>query len=241
MSSSLKSRYFRQEILPGFGVEAQAKLKASKVFIVGAGGLGSPAALYLAAAGVGHLIICDFDRVELSNLNRQILHAGSDLGKLKAESALQSLTDLNDEIKIECHSENLNEQNISRLAAGADIMLDCLDNISTRLLLNTWSIKKNIPIVHGGVEGWTGQISFLHPPLTPCMSCLFEDVEDRQDPAPVLGAVAGIVGAAQALEAIKYLTGTADVQKNTLLFFDGFLMEWTRVEARKKPECKACS
>lgn len=241
MSSGINSRYFRQLILPEFGEKKQAKLKNSSVLIAGAGGLGSPAALYLAAAGVGRLIVCDHDKVELSNLNRQILHGTGDIGRNKSESALQSLSDLNNDIQIETHSLTLDQKNIRELAAGVDLMLDCLDNIKTRLVLNAYSIEQNVAIIHAGVDGWTGQLSFLHPPETPCMACLFEEAEDDRGPTPILGAIAGIVGSTQALEAIRYLTGQADTLKNTLLYFDGLNMDWNRVEIRKNLTCKACS
>lgn len=241
MSSGQNPRYFRQLILPEFGETAQAKLKKSTVLIAGAGGLGSPAALYLAAAGVGRLIICDHDRVELSNLNRQILHGTSDIGSFKSDSAEQTLSALNSEILIESHASTLDQKNIRELAAGADVILDCLDNIETRLVLNTYSIEQNVAIIHAGVDGWTGQLSFLHPPETPCLACLFEEAEDGQGPTPILGAIAGIVGSTQALEAIRYLTGQADTLKNVLLHFDGLNMEWNRIDISKNLSCKACS
>ncbi len=185
MSIGNNSRYFRQLILPEFGEKGQAKLKKSSVLIAGAGGLGSPAALYLAAAGVGRLIICDHDHVELSNLNRQILHGTSDIGNDKSESAKQSLSELNSEILVESHSLTLDQKSIRELATGVDLILDCLDNIKTRMVLNSFSIQQNIPIIHAGVDGWTGQITFLHPPETPCMACLFEDSsEDTRIPYP---------------------------------------------------------
>lgn len=240
MTEDEQTRYFRQLILPGFGEAEQEKLKGSAVLVVGAGGLGSPASLYLAAAGIGRLVICDHDRVELSNLNRQVLHGTGDLGVLKTDSAGRVLSGLNPEIIVETHAVTLDPTSIHEIGKGIDVIVDCLDNIPTRLVLNDFSIDLGIPLVHGGIEGWSGQVTLLHPPETPCLACLFEKPGPADGPAPVLGAVPGIIGATQALEVIKYITGLPGILKNRMLYFDGLGMEWSSFEIRKRTDCGKC-
>jgi len=240
LSSNEQIRYLRQLILANFDTNSQLKLKNAKAFIVGAGGLGSPVALYLAAAGVGKIVLCDHDTVELSNLNRQILHFTNDIGIPKSVSALQKINKLNPEINIEAYQISITNENINNYAKNADIIIDCLDNIKTRLILNKFSIANKIPIVHGGVNGWNGQITILHPPDTACMQCLFEDYKDTNDSKPIIGAVAGIVGTHQALATIKYLAGIETGLYKQLLFFDGMAMEWTKVPIEKNASC-ACN
>jgi adenylyltransferase/sulfurtransferase len=240
MDRETQTRYFRQLLLPEFGEKAQEILGRSSVLIAGAGGLGSPAALYLAAAGVGRLVICDHDLVELSNLNRQILHGTTDLGNPKTESASRVLSNLNNEIHIEVHPVRLDPESVEKVAKGVDVVVDCLDNVATRQVLNHYSIQHRIPLVHGGIEGWSGQVTLLHPPETACMNCLFTRMEERSGPAPVLGAVAGLIGTIQALEVIKYLTGMPGTLKNQMLHFDGFHMEWTKVEIGRREDCEKC-
>lgn len=234
-------RYLRQIILPEFGEKGQEKLKNSKVLIVGAGGLGGPVALYLTAAGVGHIIICDKDVVDLSNLNRQILHNTNNLNSKKSDSALKTLNDLNPNIKVETFNVSITENNIAKYATGVNIVIDCLDNIKTRLVLNNYSIQTNIPIMHAGVEGWNGQLSLIHPPETFCLQCIFEGAEDSEKPKPILGAMAGIIGSLQALETIKYLTGIGENLKNKLAYYDALKMEWFKITMTKNDNCKWCS
>lgn len=236
-----QKRYLRQLILPDFGDAAQQKLKNSTVFIAGAGGLGGPVALYLAAAGVGRLIIADRDAVELSNLNRQILHSTDDIDVAKSVSAKETLSKLNPEIKIITRQINIDDNSISKLAAGADIIVDCLDNIPTRYVLNRYAIAKGIPIMHAGIDCWTAQLSFIQPPDTACLHCLFESFVENGAPKPVLGAVAGVLGTMQALETLKYLAGMEMTLKNKLLFFDAQEMEWTKLDLYKSEHCPVCS
>lgn len=240
LSENEQSRYQRQLILSQFGEEAQEKLKQSTVFVAGAGGLGGPVCYYLAAAGVGNLIICDRDKVDLSNLNRQILHGTNDIDIPKTDSALQTLSNLNPEISIETYHISIDDNSINDIANNADIIVDCLDNIATRRVLNTFSIKNKIPIMHAGIDGWNAQLTLLNPPLTPCMNCLFDSSVDTNEPKPVLGAVAGAVGTMQSLETIKYLTGETSVE-NTLLFFDALTLEFNKLPIGKNKNCNACS
>jgi len=239
LSSKEKERYKRQILLEDDYGFSQEKLKKSTVFIAGAGGLGSPAALYLAAAGVGRLIIADYDCLDLSNLNRQILHSTSGIGLLKADSAQKRLAELNPEIKVETHAVKING-NIAEVSAGADLIIDCLDNIEARYILNDYSLKTLTPIVHGGINGYAGQISFISPPETVCLRCIFPEPFKTDGPIPVIGASAGIIGSMQAMEAVKYLTGSGDLLKNKLLIIDGFTWEIADLNLEKNPECKAC-
>jgi len=239
LSSKEKERYKRKIMLEDDYGFSQEKLKKSTVFIAGAGGLGSPAALYLAAAGVGRLIIADYDCLDLSNLNRQILHSTSGIGLLKADSAQKRLAELNPEIKVETHAVKING-NIAEVSAGADLIIDCLDNIEARYILNDYSLKTLTPIVHGGINGYAGQISFISPPETVCLRCIFPEPFKTDGPIPVIGASAGIIGSMQAMEAVKYLTGSGDLLKNKLLIIDGFTWEIADLNLEKNPECKAC-
>lgn len=241
MAEAEKARYFRQILLEDFGERAQEKLAGSSVLVAGAGGLGSPLSIYLTVAGVGRIIVWDYDRVELSNLNRQILHETPDIGKLKTSSALERLEALNPEVNIEIRNTLLDTESISSLPGKVDIIADCLDNLSTRMALNGYSIETGTPVMHGGIDGWHGQVSLLDPPGTPCMACLFGKEPDRDKPAPVLGAVAGILGTVQALEIIKFLAGIGEHLKNRLMHFDGIKMEWTALPIERDRDCEVCS
>jgi len=166
-------RYHRQIILPGWGEEGQEKVEEAVVFIAGAGGLGSPVAIYLAAAGVGRIRICDHSEPELSNLNRQILHTDSDIGKKKAISAQETLREINPHVQVEPLPVFIERENIDILVGDAGIIIDCMDNFPTRHVLNECAVRKGIPFVHGGVIGMCGQITFIHTPQTPCLKCIF--------------------------------------------------------------------
>jgi len=166
-------RYQRQMILSDWGVETQNKLKGAKVFVAGAGGLGCPAALNLALAGVGHIMICDSDTVETSNLNRQFLHAEKRIGTNKARSAQETLSSINSQVTIEPIFHKITEQNVDDIVGDAQIILDCLDNFSDRYVLNMCAIRKGIPMVHGALWGLEGRVIFLNPPHTPCLKCVF--------------------------------------------------------------------
>jgi len=232
-------RYDRQIKLYGWGKAGQQRLKAASVFIAGAGGLGSPVAIYLAVAGVGELRLCDLDQVELSNLNRQILHPESRLGEFKATSGAKTLKALNPSIKVAAFAERLDESNIDRLVGQPDLILDCLDNYDTRYLLNDYGIEHGIPMVHGAIWGMSGQVSFLQPPETPCLRCLVPEAPPKEI-FPVVGVTPGIIGSIQAMEALKYLTGLGDLLKRRLLLFDGEEMSFFAVKVEQSPDCPAC-
>jgi molybdopterin/thiamine biosynthesis adenylyltransferase len=232
-------RYNRQMMIWDWGEAGQARLTASRVFIAGAGGLGSPVAIYLAAAGVGHISIVDADRVELSNLNRQILHSDGRIGHLKSASAEQSLQELNPSVRIEASSEYLDESSVASLVAQPDIVVDCLDNYATRYVLNRYAVGHNIPFMHGAIWGMTGQITFLRPPLTPCLRCLVPEPPPKET-FPVLGATPGVIGCLQAMEVLKYLTGVGSPLAGRLLIFDGEEMVFRVVQIRRDPACPEC-
>lgn len=239
LSESEKERYNRQIILHGWGEEGQKKVKSSTVFIAGAGGLGSSASMYLAAAGVGCIRICDSGRVELSNLNRQILHSDKNLGELKVKSAIRTIAGINPEVETVALKQKISPDNIEDLVSDSEIIIDCLDNFQTRYILNEYAVHKGIPLVHGGVYGMSGQITFIHNPFTPCLKCIFPS----SPPAgtfPVVGATPGIIGCIQALEALKYITGIKTLIQNRLLIWEGDTGRFTEVLLRKQISCPVC-
>jgi len=237
LSKSEKEIYKRQILL--FGEKGQKRLKESTVFMIGAGGLGSSAAFYLAAAGVGKIIIADSDKVELSNLNRQILHGSKRLGKNKALSAKNTLAALNENIKIEAVTERITAENIDKYAKKADILLDCLDNFETRFLLNSYAVKKKKPLIFGAIYGYFGQLAFIRPGKSFCLACIFEGLPVKGI-FPVLGATPGVIGSLQAMEAVKYLTGTGENLKSELLTWNGIKQEFRKVVLKRNLHCKIC-
>lgn len=234
-----RARYNRQMLIGGWGEEGQTRLKASRVFIAGAGGLGSPVSLYLAAAGVGEIGICDADRVELSNLNRQILHTDARIGDLKAMSAAQTLQALNPEITVIPHPDRQDEDSVEGVVGNPDIVVDCLDNYDTRYLLNTYCVRHGIPFVHGAISGMMGQVTFLLPPETPCLRCIVPE-PPAEGVFPVLGVTPGLVGCIQAFEVVKYLTGIGTTLKGKLLLVDGSEMRFSSFTVERSPSCSVC-
>ena len=229
LSAEDKARYARHLTLPQIGTEGQAQLKASKVFCVGAGGLGSPALLYLAAAGIGHLTIIDDDNIERSNLQRQILHADEDVGASKAESAMLRLRELNPSISIEVHPQRLTSENALQLIGGHDIVIDGTDNIPTRYLVNDACELLHIPWVYGSIYRFEGQVSVFNLKDGPTYRDLFptppppESVPSCED-GGVLGVLPGVIGSIQATEAIKVLLGIGEPLRGRLLIYDALEM-----------------
>ena len=232
-------RYDRQIIVRGFGVEGQEKLKKARVFIAGAGGLGSAAATYLTAAGVGVIRLVDHDRVELSNLNRQVLHWDEDIGRSKVASAAEKLNQLNRGVEIEAIEEMITEANVSQLVAGFDLIVDAMDNLPTRYLLNKVAIEKNIPFFHGAVHGFEGRAMTIIPGETACLRCVYRGVIP-EDKFPVIGVTPAVIGCIQATEVIKYIVGVGQLLTNRLLVYDGLSMKFTEFRVKKDPNCEHC-
>ncbi|KAH8395715.1 hypothetical protein KR222_010268, partial [Zaprionus bogoriensis] len=242
------ARYSRQLILPDFGVNGQLKLKNSSVLIVGMGGLGCPAAQYLAAAGYGHLGLVDYDAVERSNLHRQTLHTVARCGMSKAESARIALLELNPNCQITCHPLLLNRFNALHILRSYDIVLDCTDNVATRYLLNDACVMLRKPLVSGSALKTDGQLTvYNYGPQGPCYRCIYpvppppEAVTNCGD-GGVLGAVTGVIGSMQALETVKLIVGMGEVLAGRLLIFDGFSCQFRNIRIRsKRANCHVCS
>ncbi len=226
-------------MITGLGLEGQKKLKSSKVLLAGAGGLGCPIAMYLTVAGVGTLKILDKDKVELSNLNRQVLHWDEDIGKPKAESIQDKLRRMNPDVQIEAKCIEINESNFLDLIEGADIIVDAMDNFPTRYLLNEAAIHLNIPLVHGGIWGLEGRVTTIIPHETACLRCIVPEAPPSET-FPVVGVSPGLIGLIQATETIKYLTGIGQTLKNRLLIYDGELMTFTEIEISMRRDCPVC-
>ena len=244
-SSDELRRYARHLSLPEFGLAGQERLARGSVLLVGAGGLGSPAALYLAAAGVGRLGIVDGDRVDASNLQRQVLHGTADVGRAKTESAAARLRDLNPHVRVELHDTTLTSANALEILRGWDVIVDGSDNFPTRYLVNDACVLLGLPCVYGSVHRFEGQASLLHVGDAPCYRCLFpEPPEPGTVPscaeAGVLGVLPGLVGTIQATEALKLLAGIGDTLAGRLLLIDVLRMRMQEVEVRRDPACPAC-
>jgi molybdopterin-synthase adenylyltransferase len=236
-SEDEEERYARQILL--FGIETQNRLKYSHALIAGTGGLGSPIAFYLAAAGVGTLTLIDHDRVSLSNLNRQILHGTSDLGNDKTRSAKRKLRDLNPLIQIITWNEKITRMNLSVMAHDADIIIDATDNFETRYILNEFAVNSGIPFIHGAVNGFSGQMFVVIPKKTACLSCLFKNPPPEQV-NPVIGVTPGIIGSMQAGEAIKILTGCIPEVAGKFICWDGINTTLKSLHVRKNDNCPVC-
>jgi len=234
-----RQRYHRQMLISDWGEAGQERLKSARVFVAGAGGLGSPASIYLAVAGVGHIRICDCDSPELSNLNRQILHSHSRIGMNKAESAKMTLSELNPSIEVEPIRTRIEADNVDDLVGDAEIILDCMDNFPTRYVLNQSARRKGIPFVHGSIWGLEGRLTFIQSPQTPCLQCIFRSAPPREV-FPVLGATPGTIGCLQAIETLKYLTGVGKNLKGKLLVWNGADTSFAIYPIAKDPECPVC-
>ena len=232
--------YDRQIMIPELGVSGQEKLKKSKVFIAGAGGIGSPVTLYLAAAGLGKILIADNDTVEMSNLNRQVLHWQKDVGFKKVESVKEKISSLNSFINIETIDETITDKNIIEITKGCDSIVDAMDNIVSRFALNKAAIKWNIPLFHGAVNGMEGRATTIIPGKTACIGCMYK-ADIPQSKFPVLGVAPGLIGIIQATEVIKYLVGMGELLENRLLIYDGMELKFKEFKLSRNPECTECS
>ncbi|MDN7025971.1 HesA/MoeB/ThiF family protein [Methanoculleus sp. FWC-SCC1] len=232
-----RERYRRQ--IPLFGEAGQQRLGKARVAVVGAGGLGCPAALYLAAAGIGEIRLVDPDRVERSNLNRQVLHHEGDVGRPKVASAAEKLLAQNPGLTVSVRHAAIDEKNAEDLIGDADIVVDAVDDFATRYLLNRAALAKGIPLVHGAVSGFDGQVTTVLPGRTACLRCIFP-VPPPKESVPVVGATAGVVGLIQANEVIKYVTGTGDPLKGRLLLWDGRSASTVLLSVERQEDCADC-
>jgi len=238
-------RYSRHILLPQIGFEGQQKLLGSRVLIIGLGGLGSPAALYLAASGVGQLVIVDHDRVELSNLQRQIVHTTATIGQQKVRSARHALAALNPDVEVTTIDARLDPDALDREVRLADACVDASDNFATRFALNRACVKHRKPLISGAVIRMEGQIAVFRTdhPDSPCYRCLYKDVDELEETCSengVLAPVPGIVGSIQATETLKVLLDIGESLAGRLLLLDALTMEWRSVRLRKDPTCPVC-
>lgn len=246
LSEQQRERYSRQIQLPQVGVEGQQKLTLAHALVVGVGGLGCPAAMYLAAAGVGRLTLVDYDQVELSNLQRQIAHTTRDIGKLKTESARETCLALNPEVQIETISNVLDDEELEEQVKHVDIALDCSDNFPTRFALNAFCWKHRVPLVSGAAMRMEGQLAVFRgdrPERSPCYRCLFRNEPTDGEACSQVGVMSplvGVIGSLQAMEAVKALIDIGQDHIGQLLLYDGVTLEWRAVKVPKDPKCPVC-
>ncbi|MBL7209124.1 MAG: HesA/MoeB/ThiF family protein [Dehalococcoidia bacterium] len=232
-------RYDRQMLIEGFGKEGQERLREAKVVVAGAGGLGCAASIYLAAAGVGKIRLIDHDRVELDNLNRQVLYGDHDIGRGKAGSARQKLESLNPEVTVEAVSETITEGSAFELVDGCDLIVDAMDNFATRYILNKVAINRGIPFFHGAVRGFEGRATTIVPGRTACLRCVYARAP-QPEAAPVIGVAPAVIGSIQATEVIKYVAGIGELLTNRLLIYDGLSLEFMEMKLKRRPDCEQC-
>jgi len=234
-------RYSRQIIIPGLGNRGQLKLKRAHVFVAGLGGLGSPSSIYLVVAGVGHLTIIDEQQVDLTNLNRQVLHWELDVGRSKAESAVKKLLAMNPNVKVDSKLERITPENVNKFIKGADVVVDGMDSYPMRYLLNEACVRNRIPFIHGAVEGLVGQLMTILPKEGPCLKCAVPQGPPKKPVFPVLGATPGVIGCLQAMEAIKLITGVGEPLVGRMLIFNGRNMTFNEFRVEQNPSCPVCS
>lgn len=246
MNDAQLLRYSRQILLPQIDIDGQERLLAARALIIGAGGLGSPAAMYLAAAGVGHIVIADPDSVELSNLQRQLLHHDNDIGRNKADSAEDSLKQVNPEIRVSPVAAALQGDALDEEVRLADVVLDCSDNFATRFAVNHACVTHRTPLVSGAAIRMEGQLAVFDSSRenSPCYHCLYKEGEEADQTCSdngVLSPLVGIIGSLQALEAIKVIAVVGETLAGRLVVFDGFTHEWRTLVLKKDPACNVCS
>ncbi|MBA3902754.1 MAG: molybdopterin biosynthesis protein MoeB [Rhodocyclaceae bacterium] len=247
MNDNQLLRYSRHILLPQIGIEGQERLLAAQALVVGAGGLGSPAAIYLAAAGIGRIVLCDGDKVDLTNLQRQILHHSPSVGRPKVASGRDTLALINPEVEVVALEGRLEGALLEDRVAAADVVLDCSDNFATRHAMNRACVKFAKPLVSGAAIRFDGQVSVfdLRHPQSPCYNCLFPEGQDAEEVrCAVMGVFApltGIIGATQAAEALKLVAGCGESLSGRLLLLDGLAMEWRQITLGKDPGCAVCA
>ena len=233
-------RYGRQIKYPGFGEDGQKKLKAAHVAVLGVGGLGCAASVYLAYAGIGHITIVDSDSVELSNLNRQILHWEQDIKEQKTVSAARKLASINSSITIMPICDSIAKENIHDMIKGVDVVIDGLDNFKTRFIVNEACVKQGVPFVHAGVSGLLGEITTIIPGKTPCLACIYPSFSEGKDVIPVFGVTPALMASLQVTEAIKLIAGFGKTLGGRMLYIDGETMEFSVEDLAKDPDCAVC-
>jgi len=244
MDEKQQERYARQIRLPQFGEQGQQKILDASVLIVGMGGLGSPAAMYLATAGIGKLVITDYDMVETSNLQRQIIHLDKSVGENKVDSAKAMIEALNPDCEVETIGYQLDSDELKSTIEGVDIVLDCTDNFPTRFEVNRYCVETETPLVTGAAIRIEGQIMNYQPNMQgPCYQCLYTQIYENAETCEmegILGPVVGVIGTMQALQTLLILTGQGEPMIGRLLLFDGASMEWQGVNLPKNPHCPVC-
>jgi molybdopterin/thiamine biosynthesis adenylyltransferase len=238
-------RYSRHIMLPQMDVAGQQALLDATVLVIGLGGLGCPAAMYLASSGIGHLVLADDDTVDLSNLQRQIAHGTDNVGMSKVASAAESIARLNDTVRVTTLDERLEGDALDAAVKGADVILDCTDNFSTRFAINAAAVKYKVPLVSGAAIRLEGQVSVfdVRDAGNPCYQCLYQDGDDMQlscSESGVMAPLVGIIGTLQALEAIKLITGIGSTLTGRLLFLDAQTMQFREMKLKKNPACPCC-
>ena len=246
MEDTALLRYSRQILLPQVDIDGQQKLLDATALVFGLGGLGSPIAMYLGAAGMGKLILVDFDNVELSNLQRQVVHSTADIGRPKVESAKDRIGTLNADVDIEIVNAKLDEKAIDNLVSKADVVLDGTDNFESRFAINRACFNNRKPLVSGAAIRFEGQVSVYHPGVDeqPCYQCLYRDnhaVAERCVETGVIAPLLGIIGSVQALEAMKVVMGVGRDLSGRLLLLDALSMEWQEMRFKRDPKCPVCS
>ncbi|MFP3879945.1 MAG: HesA/MoeB/ThiF family protein [Dehalococcoidia bacterium] len=240
LSENDLARYERQILYPDFGRRGQEKLKRSHVVVAGLGGLGCSASLHLASTGVGHITLVDNDRVELSNLNRQVLHYEEDIGEKKPFSAARKLAELNSSIEFTPAFEKITECNAEEIIKGADLVIDGMDNLETRFVLNKACVARRIPLIHGAIHGLLGQITTIIPGKTPCLACILPEVAPRKALFPVFSVTPGVIAVLQVTEAIKLLAEFGSLLTGKMLYFNGETMDFTCRNLVRNPNCRVC-
>ena len=245
MNDAQLLRYSRQIMLPQVDIEGQERLLAARALIIGAGGLGSPAAIYLAAAGVGHLVMADHYIVELSNLQRQLLHHDKDIGRSKVASAQDTLTIINPDIRVSTIAQTLQGGTLGDEARQADVVLDCSDNFATRFAVNRACVTHRTPLVSGAAIRMEGQVAVFDSRIanSPCYHCLYKEGEEDDQTCSgngILSPVVGIIGSLQALEALKVIISMGETLAGRLVIFDGLTHEWRTLSLRQDPDCTVC-
>ena len=242
LNENERTRYLRQMAIEGFGEEAQRSLKGATVTVMGVGGLGSPTSMYLAAAGVGRIILVDFQAPELSNLNRQVLHWEVDVreGIKKSVSGANKLREMNSEIEVVPKAAKIGVDDLGDIVEDSTVIVDCLDNFEARMLLNVHCVKERIPFVHSAVEGYSGQLTVVIPGKTPCLECLFPRTPPRKPLISIIGFTAGIFGCMEAAEAIKLITGVGRPLAGKILFGDLSENYWETIEVARNHLCPVC-